>query len=109
MNLNEAFENASRILEEEQVQPTLGYRYVSEAWPTNNPYSYMQYDLKNKGWTVPMVAQAGLNEERKKRPRQVYEDPRLWVFQSTNFSLMLKIMSQVAEPDRASFIARLLN
>lgn len=109
MNLNEAFDNASRILEEEQVQPTLGYRYVSEAWPSNSRYSFLQYDLQNKGWTAPMVALAGLNEEREKRPRQVNEDPRLWVFESINFSLLLKIFSQVAEGDRAAFMSRLLN
>src|SRR5579859_3412228 len=97
MNLNEALEKASRILGEEQVQPTHRYRYLSSAWPSHGRYAYMQYDLQKKGWTAEMAAQAGLQEERKVRPREVYEDPRVWVFEGTNFSLLLRIISQVAE------------
>ena len=43
MNINEALEKTWRILEEEEVQPTLGYRYVSNAWPTNRRYQQNDY------------------------------------------------------------------
>lgn len=107
MDLTEALEKASQILEEEQVQPTLGYRYVSDVWPISK--RHLQHDLEQKGWTAPMVGQGALADERGKRPRQVYEDPKLWEFRSTNFSLLLKIFSQVAEADRAAFVSALLN
>lgn len=56
-----------------------------------------------------MAAQIGLATERKERPRQVYEDPKMYVFESTNFNLLVKIFSQVAEADRANFVSTLLN
>src|SRR5712664_449824 len=106
MNLSEALERAARILEEEQVQPTVGYRYVSDSWPSNQ--RYQQYDLQQKGWTPAMAAQTGLATERNERPRQVYEDPKLYVFESTNFNLLVKVFSQVAAADRANFVSALL-
>jgi hypothetical protein len=107
MDKSEALEKAARILEEEQVQPTLGYRYVSDVWPSNQ--RYQQYELQRVGWTPVMAAQTGLSTERKQRPREVYEDPRLYVFESTNFNLLVKIFSQVAQAERASFVSALLN
>jgi hypothetical protein len=107
MNISEALEKASRILDEEQVQPTLGYRYVSDAWPSN--LRYRQHDLQPQGWTPAMAAQTGLATERNERPRHVYEDPKLYAFESTNFNLLVKVFSQVAEADRPFFIKSLLN
>jgi hypothetical protein len=106
MNLSEALEKTVRILEEEQVQPTLGYRYVSSAWPSN--MSYQQFDPQYKSWTPAMAAQMGLATEQKERPRQVYENPKLYVFESSNFDLLLKIFSQVADGERAEFVLSLL-
>jgi hypothetical protein len=88
MNIDEALEKASRILEEEQAHPTLGYRHVS----------------------VPeLAAQLSLGIERTKRPRLVYENPKQYVFESTNFALLVKIFSQIADADRASFVSALLD
>lgn len=101
MNISDALEKATRVLEEEQVQPTLGYRYVSATWPSNCAYT--------QGHAPGQAAQMGLANERKGRPRQVYEDPKLYVFESTNFALLVKIFSQVAETDRAAFVSALLN
>jgi len=98
---------ASQILEEEQVQPTLGYRYVSNEWPSN--LWHEQWDLQPKGWTPAMAAQKGLIAERGNRPRQVYENPRMYVFESINFNLLLKVFSQVADSDRAGLVSTLLN
>jgi len=104
---SEAVEKASRILEEEQVQPTLGYRYVSGAWPSN--LLHRQFELRKKGWTPAIAGQTGLDAERDHRPRQVYEDPNLYAFESTNFNLLVRIFSQVADADRACFVSDLLN
>lgn len=104
MDINEALEKASRILEEEQVQPSLGYRYVSYVWPSNQ-----RFETQQQHWTPAMAAQRGLAIERKQRPRDVYEDPKLYVFESVNFSLLVKILSQVGDADRANFVSTLLN
>jgi hypothetical protein len=101
MHLSEALEKAARILEEEQVQPTLGYRYVSKAWPSNHMYQ--------EGMALALAALYGLASERQQRPRTVYEDPKLYLFESTNFNLLVKIFSQVAEEDRTAFVSALLN
>jgi hypothetical protein len=106
MDLSEALEKATRILTEEQVQPTLGYKYVSDSWPSNQ--RYRQYDLQKQGYTAATAAQIGLDTERDQRPRLVYEDPKLYVFESINFNLLINIFSQVAEDDRPLFVSRLL-
>jgi hypothetical protein len=56
-----------------------------------------------------MAAQVGLKDERRFRPRQVYEDPKLYAFRSTNFDLLVKVYGQVANGDRISFISKLLS
>jgi hypothetical protein len=107
MDLNEAFEKISRVLQEEQIRPTLNYRYVSDTWPRNK--MYQQYELQQKGWTPATAAFVGLGEERVgKRPRYVYEDPKLYFFESTNFDLLIKIFSQVREEYRRAFVSGLL-
>ena len=90
MNLSEALEKASRILEEEQLQPTVRYGSGSDALST-------------------LTAKMELATGRKERPRRVYENPKLYVFESTNFNLLIKIFSQVAEADRTSFVSALLD
>ncbi len=91
MNIDEALEKARRILAEEQVDPTLSYRYASSSEITQR------------------AGQGNLAFDRKSRPRQVSENPRLYVFESTNFNLLLKIFSQVAKEDRAKFVSALLD
>jgi hypothetical protein len=107
MSVNEALEKALRILDEEQVRLTVSYRYVSDAWPSNK--RYQQYELQHqRGWSPAMAALVGLGEERARRPRHVYEDPKLYLFESINFDLLLRIFSQVREEDRAAFVSALL-
>jgi len=91
MNMDEALEKARRILAEEQVDPTLSYRYASSSEITQP------------------AGQRNLAFDRKSRPRQVSENLKLYVFESTNFNLLLKIFSQVAEEDRAKFVSALLD
>jgi hypothetical protein len=107
MNANEALEKAVRVLQEEELRPTLSYRYVSNTWPRNK--IYQQYDLQQKGFTPAMAALVGLQEERTaKRPRYVYEDPKLYFFESTNFALLIRLLGQVREEERAVFVSGLL-
>jgi len=65
--------------------------------------------MQQVGYGPSQAAQIGLSNERKQRPRQVYEDPKLYVFESVNFTLLVKIFSQVAGMERAAFISGLLH
>ncbi len=105
VNLREAVQKAIQVLEEEQVAPTLGYRYAPDKWPT----SFFQYGPEPDRWTPALAGHRALEAERKSRPRQVHEDPRLYAFESTNYTLLVTIFGQVADTDRQSFIARLLD
>jgi hypothetical protein len=107
MDLSEALEKAARILQEEQTRPTLGYIYVSESWPSNQ--FFQKLELQKQGYAPAVAAVVGLYTERKQRPRHVYEDPKLYVFQSTNFDLLVKLFSQVADADRPTFVSHLLD
>ncbi|MFL6390212.1 MAG: hypothetical protein ACJ71U_22245 [Terriglobales bacterium] len=89
MKVSEALEKATRILEEEQVQPTLNYRYASPGWEA-------------------LAALKDLPTDRNQRPRRVYENPKLYSFESSNFNLLLKVFSQVGDADRASFVSSIL-
>jgi hypothetical protein len=91
MDVNEALEKATRILAEEQAAPTLSYTYVWKA-----------------GHADGVAAQRNLLDDRKRRPRHVNEDPKLFALRSTNFDLLIRILSQVPEDSRLILIDRLL-
>jgi hypothetical protein len=105
VNIDEAFQKALQVIEDEPVTPTLKYEYVGEEWPTN--VMYQQAQMRQMGLGPAIAAQYGLNDERKRRPREVYENPRLYVFSSANFDLLIKIFSQVADSDRPLFMSRI--
>jgi hypothetical protein len=106
MELNLAIEKAFRILEEERVRPTLGYRYVSAVWP--HEMRYEESSLRQQGYTASMAAILGLERMRERHPREVEEDPKLFQFESINYNLLLTLFSQISENDRLPFISALL-
>jgi|GEM_PF-1260389 hypothetical protein len=106
MELTDAVQKALHILEEERVRPTLGYRYVAREWPPETRWEESQ--LRSQGYTPSMAALIGLSRMRKRRPREVYENPRLFVFESVNFNLLLIILNQLTPHDRPAFISALL-
>jgi len=106
VNLGDEMQKAVQILQEERVEPTLRYRYVSREWP-NSPFYFNAVPPTEK-WTPAMAGQYALEAERKLRPRRVCEDPRLYAFESTNFNLLSTVFSQLVESDRAAFVSRLL-
>jgi hypothetical protein len=65
--------------------------------------------LRALNYTAPLAALLALSTERNQRPRKVYENPKLYTFESTNFELLIKIFSQVADADRASFVSGVLD
>jgi hypothetical protein len=50
-----------------------------------------------------------LKSHRHQRPRKVEEDPKSFIFESTNFNLLVKIFSLVPDADRDNFVHALLH
>lgn len=107
MDLKEAIEKARLILNEEETRPTVKYRYVSNTWPREMIYEAS--NLKSQGYTPSMAGEMGLRRTRDmKRPRPVYENPNDWVFESTNYGLIMTLFSQLIAGNRPLFIKALL-
>jgi hypothetical protein len=85
MELKPALDQARLILGEEQTRPTLNYRYVSSEWPQELRY---EYEMKKQGYSPASVGAIALSRMRKRRPREVYENPNEWEFESTNYGQM---------------------
>ncbi len=99
MDMREAVEKAQRILFEEQTKNTRQYKYAKEAGVTHGVTSESLMNL---------AAHATLMSDRQQRPRDVYDDPKLYRFECVNFDLLVKIFQQVMEADRPNFIGALL-
>ncbi len=99
MDLREALEKAQRILFEEQTKYTRQYKYAKETGITRG--------LTNES-LMNLAAHATLTSNRQQRPRDVYEDPKLYKFECVNFDLLVKIFHQVMAAEKPHFISALL-
>ena len=106
MELAEALQDAFYILDEERVRPTLNYRYAAKEWPRE--MALEQYTLGAQGYTPGVAAVTALPRMRAKRPREVWENPKFFIFESVNFNLLLTILNQLPAENRPAFIAGLL-
>lgn len=104
MKIEDATDKAFRILEEEQIHPTVDYDFAPE-----NRLLHVQALLESLATSPRVSARPGFNlfEQRKLRPRPVQKSPRYWEFRSDNYKLLLAIYEQVHEDDRSEFISRL--
>src|SRR6266851_9656214 len=99
MDFGEAVEKAQRILCEEQTKYTREYKYAKETAITRG--------VTNES-LLYLAAHAALSSDRRERPRNVYEDPKLYRFESVNFDLLVRIFHQVTAADRQHFVGALL-
>jgi hypothetical protein len=106
MDLRPKLNQALLILHEEQTRPTLNYRYVSNEWPDELRY---EFEMKKQGHSPATVGVIALSRMRERRPREVYENPNQWEFQSTNYGLLMAIFSQVLPAERELFLTQLLS
>jgi hypothetical protein len=92
MNLLDAIQKAGQILDQERVEPTVGY-------DTAEPVSVIG----------AFAALTGpLNERGNKHPRIVQEHPERFQFKSTNFDLLCALLDQVPEQSRPALLASVL-
>ena len=103
MELTEAQNQARLIFENEQNHPTLSYRYISSEWPEE-----MKYE-PNPKWSPAGAGMMALPRIRNRLPRKVYENPNNWQLESTNYTLIMAIYSQLSEWNRGLFLGGSLN
>ena len=94
------------IIDEEQIRPTLNYAYVSSDWPEELKWDM---DARMKLANPSVGGIVALARMRKKRPREVYENPNQWKLDSTNYNLLMAIFAQLSLAKRRLFLEGLVN
>lgn len=96
MELRDAIEKAYQILDEERLFPTIKYALRAK---------------QQEGWVGAFVGMGEgyeLQFVRSHRPRQIVEDPRRWVFHSTNYNLLSALFSQLPATARPAFLSAMV-
>lgn len=106
MELKEAIEKARYILDEEEIKPTLDYRYDSDEWPDEFKWDM---NFRQQGYSPRFTGHIALSRMRSRHPREVFENPVQWRFESTNYALITAVYSQLSDADKGLFLGGLLN
>ena len=106
MNLSEASQKALHILADERVRPTISYVYVGTEWPHQ---LWWDTNLRQQGWTPRMAGVNALESMRKRKPREVEDNPKLWEFKSKNYNHLVTIFNSLLEATRPFLVGGLLN
>jgi len=92
MELREALTNASQILDEERLHPTIDYERTSRS--SDDAIQVL----------AGIAGEISLMRAREHRPRQIIEDVSRYRFQSANYNLLCALHSRVNESDRQGFL-----
>jgi len=106
VDLNEAIKQARLILGQEAISPTLNYVYVSDEWPRELQY---EMTMRQQSYSARSVGHVALSRMRARDGREVFDNPKLWKFESKNFEMLMGLYGQLSEFDRGKFIGGLLN
>ena len=85
MVLAEANRQALLILEEEQINPTVDYDFVSTHWSDH----LKSLNEVMQSYNKPKTGTLNIYTMRQQRPRPVTETPNLYVFKSRNYDLQI--------------------
>jgi hypothetical protein len=101
MELRDAVEKANQILEEERASPTVRYTFNAEATPpdTLKPLAHL---------VAAVYGPQELQRIRSERPRSVIENPRQWVLDGSNYTLLCALRSQLPEKSQRDFVNSVL-
>ena len=106
MTLVEAKEKALQILEEEQTYPTVGYQ---DSWDPSAVRVKRALEEKSiEALLKAYEASPALDSERRSLERPVHENPDLYKFESSNYSLLVTLLQNLSEADRPAFVSALL-
>lgn len=100
MELREALESASQILDEERVTPTVSYNYV----PYDNQAGEVGVGMAVMHGLASMTGTVNLSNMRQQRPREI-QNPTGYRFKSTNYDLLGALLSRLTESDRPAFLS----
>jgi hypothetical protein len=103
--MQEVVRRALVILNDEQIRPTINYRYVSNQWPRE-----LRWDPEAKSkYSSPQMAGVYALQNMRKRLRDVEEDPTLWQLSSTNYDLIEALYVELKyDSDQTKFLTGLL-
>jgi hypothetical protein len=93
MELRDAIRMAGQILDQERMEPTVGYA-TAEPVPVVSAFAALAGPLTERG---------------KKHPRSVQEHPEEFQFKSTNFDLLCALLEQVPEQTRPALLGSTLS
>ena len=100
MDLREALSNASQILDEERVAPTVVYDYV----PYDNQAGNVGVGMAVVQGLASLAGTVNISNLRKQRPREI-QTFISYRFKSTNYNLLCALLLRLNENDRPAFIA----
>jgi hypothetical protein len=100
MDLREALSNASQILDEERVAPTVIYDYV----PYDNQAEKVGVGMAVMQGLASMAGTVNLSNLRKQRPREI-QTLISYRFKSTNYNLLCALLLRLNGNDRLAFTA----
>src|SRR5260370_6198935 len=108
MDLREALSDASQILDEERVAPTVIYHYA----PYDNQAGDVGVGMAVMQGLASMAGTVHISNLRNQRPREI-QTLAWYRFKSTNYNLLCALLSRLIENERlaltASIAARLLS
>lgn len=107
MELQEALDNATQILDEERKFPTVEYLPSDEITKYDNRVSQTAAAVLSA--MSHGLAQQELFQLRIQRPRQIVEDTRRYRFKSANYDLLSALMSRLPSQSRPGFTTGLLS
>jgi hypothetical protein len=100
MELQEALDKASQILDEERESPTVSYDYT----PLANEDAEFSAGKVAMQTLAAIAGTANLSNMRKQRPREI-QNPTGYRFKSTNYNLLCALLSRLKESDRQGFVS----
>jgi hypothetical protein len=91
MDLQEANKKAVQLLDEERMHPTV--KYISSC-PENDPVRILR----------ELASGLTPSDLRRHSPREIVENARTFMFQSTNYELLCALLSQLGQSDHSQFV-----
>jgi hypothetical protein len=98
MDLQQALDKATQVLDEERVSPTVSYDYM----PKGSEVGDFSVGMAALQGLASLAGAVNISSMRKQRPREI-QIPSWYRFKSTNYNLLCALLSRLKESDRPGF------